>query len=128
MYIYLICTGLLGLLYAALSYNVARLRGAKKVSLGDGGDPQLQTAIRAHANFNEYVPLCLLLIFIVMENYGFRTVAGLSIGLLGARVLHAAGLLGVLKYGRAAGAMGTLGILIICSIWIGLLGLGIRLY
>jgi len=68
------------------------------------------------------------LIFIVMENYGFRTVAGLSIGLLGARVLHAAGLLGALKYGRAAGAMGTLGILIICSIWIGLLGLGIRLY
>jgi hypothetical protein len=36
--------------------------------------------------------------------------------------------LGALKYGRAAGAMGTLGILIICSIWIGLLGLGIRLY
>ena len=128
MPVYLICTGLLGLLYAALSYNVARLRGVKKVSLGDGGDAQLQAAIRAHANFMEYVPLCLLLIFIVMGYYGFRTVAGLSLGLLGARVAHAAGLLGDLKYGRAAGAIGTLVILIICSLWLGLRGLGIRLY
>ena len=128
MPVYLVCTGLLGLLYAALSYNVARVRGLKKISLGDGGDPQLLSAIRAHANFIEYVPLCLLLIYILVDFYGFRTVAGLSLGLLAARLLHAAGLLGEMKFGRAAGAMGTLVILIICSVWIGLLGLGIKLY
>jgi len=128
MPIYLICTGLLGLLYAALTYNVGRVRGLKKISLGDGGDPELLSAIRAHANFMEYVPLCLLLIYILLDLYGFRTVAGLSIGLLGARVLHAAGLLGYVKFGRTVGAIGTAFVLVICSMLIGLLGLGIRLY
>lgn len=128
MPVYLICTGLLGLLYAALSLNVARMRGRKRVSLGDGGDAELQDAIRAHANFMEYVPLCLFLIYMLQDYYGFRTIAGLSVGLLGARVLHATGMLGYLKRGRMFGAIGTTAILVICAVWIGLLGLRIRLY
>jgi hypothetical protein len=48
------------------------------VSLGDGGDKELQTWIRAHANFIEYVPLCLILIYTLSSYYGYRTVAGLS--------------------------------------------------
>lgn len=128
MSVYLICTGLLGLLYMALSYNVGRVRGIKKIFLGDGGDPELLAAIRAHANFMEYVPLCLLLIYILIDYYGFRTIAGLSIGLLGARVLHAAGMLGYVKFGRMVGALGTMIAVLICAVWIGLLGLGIKLY
>ncbi len=85
-------------------------------------------AVRAHANFMEFVPLCLLLIYIMLDLYGFRTIACLSIALLAARILHAAGLLGYLKPGRVLGAVGTMVILLVCSVWIGLLGLGIRLY
>ena len=128
MNILLICTALLGLLYAGLSVRVARLRGAKRVSLGDGGDKELQTWIRAHANFIEYVPLCLILIYALVPFYGYRTIAGLGGLLLLARLLHAAGLLGYLGIGRAAGAILTLVVLVVSSVWLGLVGLGIRLY
>ena len=128
MNIYLISASLLGLLFVALSLNIARLRNVKKVNLGDGGDPQLLRAIRAHANFMEYVPLCLLLIYVLSTYYGHRTVAGLSGLLLLARVLHAAGILGYIGFGRAAGAILTTLVLAVSSIWLGLIGLGIRLY
>lgn len=54
--------GILGLIYFALSANVIRYRFSLQVALGDGGHPSLARAIRAHANFAEYVPLTLLLI------------------------------------------------------------------
>ena len=41
------------------------MRGRKKIYLGDGGDPEMIAAIRAHANFIEFAPLCLLLIYMV---------------------------------------------------------------
>jgi hypothetical protein len=128
MNILLICTALLVLMYAGLSVRVARLRGAKRVSLGDGGDKELQTWIRAHANFIEYVPICLILLYALTPFYGYRTIAGLSGLLLLARLLHAAGLLGHLGFGRAAGAMLTLLVMIVAAVWLGLIGLGIRLY
>jgi uncharacterized membrane protein YecN with MAPEG domain len=128
MNVLLICTGLLGLIYAVLSIRVARLRGAKRVSLGDGGDPELQRWIRAHANFIEYVPICLILIWALVPYYGYRTIAGLAGMLVVARLLHAAGLLGYVGFGRVAGAALTLIVLLISSVWIALMGLNIRLY
>ena len=50
------------LIYVGLSIRVITLRGAKRVSLGSGGDPALERAIRIHANFIEYVPLALILL------------------------------------------------------------------
>ena len=128
MNIYLISCGLLGLMYVALTLNVARLRGAKRVNLGDGGDPTLLKAIRTHGNFIEFVPLCLFLIYLLSIYYGYRTVAGLSGLLVIARVLHAAGLLGYLGVGRVAGAVLTTLILAVSSILLALIGLGIRPY
>jgi uncharacterized membrane protein YecN with MAPEG domain len=128
MTIYLMCACLLGFMYAGLSYNVVRVRGVKKVWIGDGGDKDLLTAIRAQANFNEYVPLCLILILATSMFYGHRTVAGLSLLLLVARALHAGGMLGFIPRGRMLGAYGTMAVLLISSIWIGLIGIGIRLY
>jgi len=128
MNIYLICAGLLGLLYAGLYYNVVRLRRGKRISLGDGGDKDLLAAIRAHANFMEYVPLCLLLIYICHVYYGYRTIAGLSLLLLVSRLLHAGGLLGLVPQGRFLGALGTMLVLLIASLWLMLIGLHIRLY
>jgi uncharacterized membrane protein YecN with MAPEG domain len=128
MNIYLICAGLLGLLYVGLGVQVGRLRTVKKIWLGDGGDKDMTTAIRAHANFMEYVPLCLLLIYLCSTYYGYRTIAGLSLMLLVSRVLHAGGMLGWIPYGRPAGAIGTTLVLAIVSAWLALIGLGIRLY
>ncbi len=128
MDIYLICCGLLGLIYVTLSLNIARLRGAKRINLGDGGDPTMLKAIRAHGNFNEFVPLCLFLIYLLSIYYGYRTVAGLSGLLVVARVLHAAGLLGYLGFGRVAGAVLTTLILAVSSILLALIGLGLRPY
>ena len=51
-------------------------------------------AIRAHANLIEFAPLCLLLIYMASDFYGFWVTAGLSVVLLLARVLHAGGMLG----------------------------------
>ena len=54
--------------------------------------------------------------------------ATLSVLLVVARLLHATGMLGYLPYGRAAGATITLGVLLVASIWVGLAGLGVKLY
>ncbi|HEY0179642.1 MAG TPA: MAPEG family protein [Dokdonella sp.] len=54
--------GLLGLLYLALTFRVVGGRVGKGApSLGDGGNHAMFRAIRGHANFNEYVPLILLM-------------------------------------------------------------------
>mgnify|MGYP001297428748 CR=1 FL=1 len=55
-------TGLSALPLVVLSLLVVRERGRARVSLGDGGDAQLQKAIRAQGNFVEYTPLALLVI------------------------------------------------------------------
>jgi hypothetical protein len=52
---------LLAFLFLALSMNVIRHRYRARTALGDGGDPRLARAIRAQANFAEYVPLTLVL-------------------------------------------------------------------
>lgn len=57
-----IFAALLGLIFFFLSLRTSLERRRAKVSLGDGGDPGLQGAIRAHGNFIEYVPISLLLI------------------------------------------------------------------
>ena len=67
MPVFFVCAGLLGLLAVSLTVSVGRLRMQKKIYLGDGGDPAMLAAIRAHGNFLEYVPLCLLLIYIVSD-------------------------------------------------------------
>ena len=66
--------------------------------------------------------------WLVSATYGPRTIAALSIGLVVARVLHAAGMLGYLPYGRLIGSILTLVVLLVSSIWCALAGLGVMLY
>lgn len=54
--------GLLALLYLLLSYRVIRQRITARVLHGDGDDKELILRQRVHANFNEYVPLALILL------------------------------------------------------------------
>jgi len=128
MPVFFVCAGLLGLLAAVLTINVGRLRGQKKINLGDGGDPEMLAAIRAHANLIELAPLCLLLIYMASDFYGFWTTAILSIVLLVARVLHAGGMLGVIPQGRFLGASGTTLVLVAVSAPLVVAGFNLRQY
>ena len=128
MPVFFVCAGLLGLLAVTLTVSVGRLRMQKKIYLGDGGDPEMLAAIRAHGNFMEYVPLCLLLIYIVSDFYSFWYVAVLSLVLLLSRVLHAGGLLGFIPLGRTLGASGTTLILAVTSAMLIVSGINLKQY
>ena len=128
MPVFFVCAGLLGLLAVSLTVSVGRLRMQKKIYLGDGGDPEMLAAIRAHGNFMEFVPLCLLLIYVVSDFYTFWYVAVLSLALLLSRVLHAGGLLGFIPLGRTLGASGTTLILAITSAMLIISGINLKQY
>ena len=128
MPVFFVCAGLLGLLGVALTLQVGRMRGQKRINLGDGGDPEMIAAIRAHGNFVEFTPLLLLLIYMASDFYGFRVTAILSVVLLVARVLHAGGMLGVIPKGRLLGAVGTTLLLLVVSVLLVYAGFGLRQY
>jgi len=126
--VFYVCAGLLGLLAVALALNVGLMRGRKRINLGDGGDAEMQAAVRAHGNLVEFAPLTLLMIYMASDFYGFRMVAALSVVLLVARVLHAGGMLGLIPKGRLLGTLGSTAILGITSILLAIAGLGLKQY
>ena len=128
MPVFYVCAGLLGLLAVALALNVGLMRGRKRINLGDGGDAEMQAAVRAHGNLVEFAPLTLLMIYMASDFYGFRMVASLSVVLLVARVLHAGGMLGLIPKGRLLGTLGSTAILGITSILLAIAGLGLKQY
>jgi uncharacterized membrane protein YecN with MAPEG domain len=128
MTVFFVCAGILGLLAVVLGLNVGRMRGRKRVSLGDGGDKELAAAIRAHGNLIEWVPLGLLLIWLTHGPYGDRSVAVLAVVLTVGRLFHAGGMLGLVPSGRTIGAIATVFVLAYASIELILAGLGIRLF
>ena len=65
----------LALLYAVLGLQVSRLRRGNRVLFGDGDNRQLRSAIRAHANFIEYVPIIVLMVAL-LEMSGAAAAAG----------------------------------------------------
>ncbi len=85
---------LLALLIVWLSLGVINLRRAKKVSLGDGGEPELQTAIRAQGNATEYIPISLILLALLeLSGAHMAIVHFCGSAILAGRLLHAKGLL-----------------------------------
>lgn len=56
---------LLALFFVYLSARTIRLRRRLGIGLGFSENPDMLRAIRVHGNFTEYVPLALLLIFLV---------------------------------------------------------------
>jgi uncharacterized membrane protein YecN with MAPEG domain len=76
----------------------------------------------------EFAPLCLLLIYMASDFYGFWTTAGLSLVLVVSRLLHAGGMLGFIPQGRFLGASGTTLVLVIASILIAIAGFTLRQY
>ena len=93
LHITLIYGGLLGLLFLLLSFWVVKRRAQFKVMIGEGEAPEMLSAIRAHGNFAEYVPLTLLLMALC-ELAGVGAL-WLHLGgglLLAGRILHAIGI------------------------------------
>lgn len=77
-----------------LSLRVIKLRRAKKVRLGDGGEPELQAAIRAQGNATEYIPIALILLFLLEMNGAHMILLHVGgIAILTGRLVHARGLL-----------------------------------
>jgi uncharacterized membrane protein YecN with MAPEG domain len=116
MAVFLVCAGLLGLLALVLTINVGRMRSRKKIFLGDGGDHDLTVAIRAQGNLLELTPLILILLWMLHGPMGHRLPDILAIILVVARFLHAGGILGLVPYGRPAGAIATTVILAIAAV------------
>jgi uncharacterized membrane protein YecN with MAPEG domain len=62
----------LALIIIALGINVTVHRVKLRVSLGDGGNPQMLRMIRLHGNAVEYIPLALLLMLAYEINGGWH--------------------------------------------------------
>ena len=107
--------GLLGLIFAVLSGRVMLWRFSSGVVAGDGGHESKAAMIRAHANFFEYVPICLVMLAVLelngMSSAWLHALGGL---LVLARVLHGVGMswtIGV-SVGRRVGTALTMVVLI----------------
>jgi uncharacterized membrane protein YecN with MAPEG domain len=128
----LLATALLALIFAILSVLVVVQRGAYKVNLGsgeatgEGGEATaspLLVAVRAQANFAEYVPIILLLIGLIeLRTGGTLLVKLMAFGLILARVMHPVGLrMKAPNLFRAGGFLLTILILLVASgtaVWI----------
>ena len=105
--------------FLILSLRVVQNRKSAKVSLGDGGNPLLQRAIRGHANFAEYVPLALLLLLILeLSHFSIYLLHAIGIALVIARLLHGYALAfrAEFRFGRYWGAVLTFVVLIVESV------------
>lgn len=96
------------LLATVLSLNTSFRRGAAGISIGDGGDVELQRRIRAHGNFIEHMPLALAALA-AAEATGASptTITLLGIALIAGRVSHAIGMLRGLLWPRPVGMVLT---------------------
>jgi uncharacterized membrane protein YecN with MAPEG domain len=85
--------GILALLYTVLGLQVSRLRRGNRVLFGDGDNIRLRSAIRAHANFAEYVPIIVLMVAMLeMSGMPAASIHLLMGALLLARLLHPLGM------------------------------------
>ena len=97
-----------------LSFRVIGRRRSAKVSLGTGGDAELEIRTRAHGNAAEYIPITMLGLYVLAAMgapvWMIHAVGGVfTLG----RVLHAIGLSGTIMPARMVGMVLT---------WTGMLG------
>ena len=88
-----IIAAILTLIFVKLSFAVIGLRRKNKVGLGSGGHEDLERAIRAQANFAEYVPFGIILIACLELNgapWWLLAIPGIT--LIMGRLIHAIGI------------------------------------
>ena len=98
----------LAIAYMLLSLRITRVRQSARVSLGTGGNTDLERRIRVHGNFGEYVPFALLLLaFVELQGHSPALIHTLCLLLIAGRAAHAYGLTtGALRF-RVAGVIAT---------------------
>ncbi len=104
------------LLLLALAMRVGNQRGASKVSLGDGGDPDLLARVRAHGNFTETAPFAIIgLMALAMMNAHPIALHVFGAGFFIGRILHAHGM----NQKDALGKGRSLGMLLTALVFLG---------
>lgn len=94
-----------GLLTLILAAYVSRLRMTKRIPYGDGGDADMNQAIRAHANALEHIGIYgLMLLALSLLGASATLMAGLVLAFLASRLLHAYGMIGRVFPARQWGA------------------------
>lgn len=103
-------TGLLGLMLVALIVAVIRQRYRSRVSIGDGGEKDMQRAMRGHANFVETaIPGVIMLLVMALMGMPVWVIHVMGAMLVLGRVLHAfVFFLGARSLFRVLGMMLTL--------------------
>ena len=113
---------LCGILLVVLSLRVSLLRRKHGVGIGDGGQPELQRAIRVQGNFIEYVPLGLILLLLLEISHQVPGWAlhGLGLLLVAARISHALAYSrsSGTNFGRAFGGAGTYLMVLVAALWL----------
>ena len=113
--------GLLGIVFAVLTFRVGPLRAKLGISMYDGGNKELGLEIRRHGNFTEYVPLALLMMAL-LESMGTMPIAIHVMGalLVVGRIAHPIGLnWDTVNSGlRAVGAGSSLLVIVVASLWL----------
>ena len=95
---------ILALLMVYLALNVIKTRRKHKVRYADGGVLELQIARTAHSNAVDYVPIALILLFLLEYNWGNIWLINLAgIFLVLGRIIHARGILSKNLKGRVLG-------------------------
>jgi len=109
-------------IFVALSVRTLRLRGQLRVAIGHGNEPKLERATRAHANFAEYVPISILLIyFLEIHTVSSIWIHLLCTVLLVGRIVHAYGVSQVSEDHRYRVTGMSLTFAVIISVSIGIL-------
>lgn len=114
--------GILGLIYVLMTGWVVAGRVTGDTLFGDGGQQDLTRRIRSHGNFQEYVPLALVLIALLEAGGGSSNlVRVLLIILVVARLLHPIGMFApknsVQQFAcRGGGIISTLGVTAVAAV------------
>ena len=112
----------LAFLLVLLAVVTIRLRMKYAAAFGDGGHQDLVSAVRAHGNLAEYMPIGITLIGLLeASGVDFTILAILAAGFVGCRLLNAIGLFappGPPGPARSIGIVGTLLILLGLAGWL----------
>jgi uncharacterized membrane protein YecN with MAPEG domain len=112
---------ILGLLFVPATFYVGFYRAQNKISLLDGGDPELARRIRAQGNFIETVPLAVILLILMEFNGASATwLNTLGVILVVSRITHYLTIATnpANTAPRALGMVGTLGVYIAAGSWL----------
>ncbi len=86
-------TALLAIIFIVLTLRTIKIRRRERISLGDGGNVELQRAIRAHGNFCETAPIALILLVLAEASGASSAILHIcAIILLAGRTSHAFGI------------------------------------